>query len=135
MKNRSITSEIKKVIAILQNLDGKKIWNLSCIISGMGILNAHVEDASKMVLKMEKKSLMDFVQKMSPEEYKAKIGASPSQAQPAANAQTQPIAEAKAGVEDQIKKLDELEKAIEQEKNALIKDSTAKKGKKVAKNK
>ncbi|HLC31186.1 MAG TPA: hypothetical protein VJK51_00825 [Candidatus Nanoarchaeia archaeon] len=64
MKNRNITEDIKKVIAILQTLDGKKIWNLNCVLSGMGILRAHVDDASKTVLKMEKVSLTDIMKKL-----------------------------------------------------------------------
>jgi len=64
MKNRSITEEIKKIIAILQTVNGKKIWNLNCVLSGMSILKAHVDDESQTVLKMEKASIMDYVQKM-----------------------------------------------------------------------
>ncbi len=64
MKNRSMTEDIKKIIAIIQNINGKKIWNLSCILSGMEILRAHVEDESKTVLKMEKSSMMDLIKKM-----------------------------------------------------------------------
>lgn len=117
MKNRSITSEIKKIIAIIQNIDGKKIWNLSCVLSGMEILNAHVEDNSKTVLKMEKKSLLDFVQKMSPEELKEKI-------------QTKQSKVPKKEIKVQIEKLNELEQAIEKEKDALVKSEKSSKAKK-----
>ena len=61
MKNRSITEEIKKIIAIVQNIEGKKIWNLNCVLSGLEILRAHVEDDSKTILKMEKASILDFI--------------------------------------------------------------------------
>jgi len=71
MKNRSITEDIKKIIAILQMVDGKRIWNLNCILSGMGILRAHVEDESESVLKMEKLNMMDFVKKMPADQLKA----------------------------------------------------------------
>jgi len=64
MKNRSITEEIKKIIAILQTIDGKKIWNLNCVLSGMSILKAHIDDDSQTVLKLEKASIMDYVKKM-----------------------------------------------------------------------
>lgn len=64
MKNRSITEEIKKIIAIVQTIEGKKIWNLNCVLSGMGILKAHVDDESKTVLKMEKSSIMDYLKKV-----------------------------------------------------------------------
>jgi len=111
MKNRNITENIKKIIAIIQNIGSKKIWNLSCVLSGMGILNAHVEDSSKTVLKMEKKNLLDFVQKMSPEQFKEKI--QPTGAETPAE-----------DVDAQIKKLDDLEKAIEKEKEELEKKSS-----------
>lgn len=122
MKNRSITEEIKKIIAILQNIDGKKIWNLSCVLSGMGILNAHVEDETRTVLKMEKKSLMDFVQKMSPEQYKAKMNAG----------KDEPAAEENNN-EEKMKKLVDLEKAIEKEKETLLKEEKKANSKKVVK--
>jgi len=64
MKNRSITEEIKKIIAILQTVDGKKIWNLNCVLSGMNILKAHIDDDSQTVLKMEKSSIMDYIKRM-----------------------------------------------------------------------
>lgn len=106
MKNRNITDEIKKIIAILQNIDGKKIWNLNCVLSGMGILTAHVEDESKTVLKMEKKSLIDYMQKVSPQQLMQKQKPS-----------------TKKEVDAQIKKLDELESAIEKEKEELMKST------------
>lgn len=64
MKNRNITADIKKIIAIVQTIEGKKIWNLSCVLSGMNILKAHVDDSSKTVLKMEKSSIMDYISKI-----------------------------------------------------------------------
>jgi len=112
MKNRNITEAIKKVIAIIQNLDGKKIWNLSCVLSGMGILNAHIEDSSKTVLKMEKKNLLDFIQKVNPADLKSNI----SLAKDSKEISTKDVA-------SQIKKLDELEQAIEKQKEELEKQS------------
>ncbi len=64
MKNRNMTEEIKKMIAVIQNVDGKKIWNVSCVLSGMEVLKAHVEDKSQTVLKMEKSSVMDLMKKL-----------------------------------------------------------------------
>ncbi len=64
MHNRSITQEIRKMIAVVQSIKGKKIWNVNCVLSGMDILRAHVEDDSKTILKMEKNSIMDYVKKM-----------------------------------------------------------------------
>ena len=64
MKNRSITEEIKKIMAVVQTINGKKVWNLNCVLSGMGILKAHVDDESQTVLKMEKASFLDYVKKL-----------------------------------------------------------------------
>lgn len=64
MKNRNITEEVKKIIAVLQNVDGKTLWNLNCVLSGMEILRAHVDDETQSVLKMEKFSMMDIMKKV-----------------------------------------------------------------------
>ncbi|MEK6898769.1 MAG: hypothetical protein AABW79_01595 [Nanoarchaeota archaeon] len=64
MRNRNITSNIKKMIAVIQNVKGKKVWSVSCILSGMDIIKAHIEDESQTVLKLEKSSLFDYIQKM-----------------------------------------------------------------------
>ena len=64
MKNRSITENIKKCVAVIQMIDGKKLWILNCILSGMEILKAHIEDESKTVLKMEKANMLDYVKKI-----------------------------------------------------------------------
>lgn len=64
MKNRNITSSIKKMIAVVQNVKGKKVWSVNCILSGMDIVKAHIEDDSKTVLKLEKASLFDYLQKI-----------------------------------------------------------------------
>lgn len=124
MKNRSITEEIKKIIAILQTVDGKKIWNLNCILSGMELLRVHVEDESKSILKMEKFSMLDFVKKMSPEQLKGAIQ------QQQGNAKASP-ADIKAAAGEKLKKLDELEKQIEKEKETLQKDIKVKESKQV----
>ncbi len=99
MKNRSITEDIKKIIAILQKLDGKLIWNLNCVLSGMGILRAHVEDETKTILKMEKVSILDYMKKVSLPNIKHPEGA-----------------ETSADPKEKLKKLKELEAAIEKEK-------------------
>jgi len=65
MKNRTVTEKIKKIVAILHILDEKVIWNLQCILDGLGILNVHVDDSDQSVLKFEKHSLLDLV-KVSP---------------------------------------------------------------------
>ncbi len=63
MKNHTVTQNIKKIIAVVQNLDGKNIWSLSCITDGLGLIQVHLDDATENILKFEKRSLFDFVKK------------------------------------------------------------------------
>lgn len=104
MKNRNITEEIKKIIAVLQTVHGKKVWNVNCVLSGMEILKVHVEDASQTILKMEKSSFTDLVKKI-----------------PSQQLQLNPNHEESTDVIDQIKKLNQLETQIKKEKNNLKK--------------
>jgi hypothetical protein len=128
MKNRNITEEVKKIIAILQTVDGKKIWNLNCILSGMELLRVHIEDDSKSILKMEKFSMLDFVKKMSPEQLKGVI----QQQGAGAGKGKASSADIKVAAGEKLKKLDELEKQIEKEKENLQKDiSPIKESKKI----
>ena len=64
MKNNSITSKLQKIIAILQNIDGKLIWNLNCITTDMGIIKVHLDDDNHSILKFEKINLFDAVKKL-----------------------------------------------------------------------
>src|SRR3989344_966797 len=64
MKNRGISESIRKIIAVIQNIDGKRIWNLNCILTGMEILKSNIEDDSQTVLKIEKSSILDIMQKL-----------------------------------------------------------------------
>lgn len=117
MKNRSITEEIKKVIAVLQCIGGKKIWNVSCILSGMEILRAHVEDESETVLKMERTSMMDIMKAVP----KSQLLAMQGKAGRAGAASL-----SKADVKTELDKLNKLEEAIEKEKKELEKISEGK---------
>lgn len=110
MKNRSITEEIKKIIAILQTVDGKKVWNLNCVLSGMGILKAHVDDESQTVLKMEKASILDYVKKMP-------AGLSALKGMPGAQEEgDEKGAESEKEMKDKLNTLNKLEEEIESEK-------------------
>ena len=64
MKNRTITDNIKKIIAVLQIVDGKTIWNLNCITDNLNVLQVHIDDADKTILKFMKYSIMDLVKTM-----------------------------------------------------------------------
>lgn len=129
MKNRSITEEIKKMIAVLQNVEGKKIWNINCILSGMGILKVHIDDDSKTILRMDKISMVDLMKKMP--------GGAGGMAMPqqtgAPQVQVLQKGKGKSELKEQIKKLDMIEKEIEREKKALKKESKSSKGKKAKK--
>ncbi len=115
MKNRNMTEEIKKIIAVIQNVKGKKIWNINSILSGMEILKAHIEDESQTVLKMEKTSFSDIMKKIPIEKMQT----------PAAEEVQEPQSEEEK--EDQIKKLEKLEEEIEKEKQRLKKTPALKK--------
>jgi hypothetical protein len=128
MKNRNITDELKKIIAVVQTVDGRKIWNLNCMLSGMGILNAHVEDNSRSVLRMEKKSFMDIVRKLPMEEIKKQMAAAQG-----ANVQKNPVQEQgndeeeeesqaiPAANDEQKAQIEKAIAAIEKEKAAIVK--------------
>ena len=64
MKNNMVTTKLQKIIAILQNLDGKLVWNLNCITTDMGVIKVHVDDQSHSVLKFEKINLFDIVKRL-----------------------------------------------------------------------
>ncbi len=61
MHNRDMTYEIEKILAILNVMDNRAVWNCTSFLKGLGLLQAHVEDQSQSVLFMEKKSLLDMM--------------------------------------------------------------------------
>jgi hypothetical protein len=137
MKNRSITDEIKKIIAIVQTVDGKKIWNLNCVLSGMGILKAHVDDDSQTVLKMEKISLSDIMKKITPEQLAAlqRGKVQPGEPQKEEKEESEEVGEesqeepkeTNLDAEEKLKKLNQLEEAIEKEKALIQREAGEKK--------
>lgn len=64
MKNRTVTEKIRKMIAILHTLDNRPVWNLQCILDGLGILLVHIDDSDQTVLKFERHSLMDLIKQV-----------------------------------------------------------------------
>lgn len=104
MKNRSISQEIKKMIAVLQCINGKKIWNVNCVLSGMEILKSHIEDESETVLKLEKISMMDIMKKIPTQEL--------MQQKPSS----------KKDIQIELQKLDKIEEELEKEKSKLNKE-------------
>ena len=92
MHNRGISEDIKKMIAVLQTIDGKKIWNINCVLTGMELLRSKIEDESKSVLKIEKSSLMDIMKKIP--------------------TQTATMPTTAKSMKDELKKLDSIETEI-----------------------
>jgi hypothetical protein len=103
MHNRGISEKIMKIIAVIQNIDGKKIWNLNCVLTGMGILKSHVDDTSETVLKIEKQSLFDIIKHL------------PMDKTMAPQTELKP----QEDISQQIKDLDKLQEEINAEKEKL----------------
>jgi len=64
MKNQGITYNIHKIIAVIQNIEGKKVWILNCITSDMGLIKADIDDTTGNILKFEKINLFDSIRKL-----------------------------------------------------------------------
>ena len=123
MKNRSMTSEVKKIIAVLQNIKGKKIWSLNCLLSGMEILKAHVEDSSKTVLKMEKNSLIDLMKRIPGAQGLGLQSGEQKQKNGEESEKGEKVTLSDDEMKVELKKLEQLEKAIAKEKDQLKKQS------------
>lgn len=63
LNNRKLGNPLK-IIAVLQKNEGKQIWNLNCVLPGMELLRVHINTEDGDILKFEKKSMFDFVQKV-----------------------------------------------------------------------
>ena len=59
----SIKSKLEEIIAVLQTIEGKTIWNLTCMCEGLVIINIHVDALSGDLTKFEKRNLLDFIKK------------------------------------------------------------------------
>lgn len=64
MEKEEIQNKITKIIAILQKHEDKQIWNLTCMMEGFGMLQAHINSETGEILKFEKRSMFDFVKKV-----------------------------------------------------------------------
>jgi len=145
MKNRNMTEEIKKMIAVVQNIDGKKIWNINCVLSGMEILKAHIEDESQTVLKMERISIMDVMKKLPMNMLPAGMTNKVKGLKEAAGLADKAVAKGDSGEsgednggeedsveggnDDRIKQLEKIKQAIEQEEESYKKSFSKKKKK------
>ncbi len=119
MKNRSITEDIKKIIAVIQNIGGKKVWNINSVLSGMDILKAHIDDASKTILKMEKTSFVDIMKRIPMDQMQQMSNIK----SPVEKEENKPVEEQNENQAiSELEKLDKLEEAIQKEKSRLKKE-------------
>lgn len=119
MKNRNITENIKKIIAVIQNVKGKIIWNLNCVLSGMELLRAHVEDKSKSVLKMEKVSMMELMKQIPPEQMQKLRGKAQARKQKGGLSEGAVSMGTKPSKKEKIEKLEKLKEAIDAEEKRI----------------
>lgn len=68
--DNNIKSKLQKIIAILQNYNGPEtknkktqVWNLTCILDSLIIINIIINSKTGEVLKFEKRSLSDMFKK------------------------------------------------------------------------
>jgi hypothetical protein len=66
LKN-NIKNTLDEAIAVIQVLDNKLVWHITCICSTFVIVTVIIEAKSKKILKFDKKSLMDFASIRKPE--------------------------------------------------------------------
>lgn len=59
-----VKTEIQKIIAILQVLDGKQIWNLTCMAGMFDIFMVHIDSETGKVIKNEKCNINKFLRQM-----------------------------------------------------------------------
>ena len=60
IKKQKITSEISKIIAILQKQEKKQIWNIVVVFSSFSLLKLHIDMQGKMIYD-EKESVMNWM--------------------------------------------------------------------------
>jgi hypothetical protein len=61
--NNNIQAKLNKIIAVLQKYNEKQIWNLTCMLDQLIILNIHIDSETGEVLKFERKSMMDMIKR------------------------------------------------------------------------
>jgi len=61
--DQGVHSKFHKIIAVLQNYQDKQIWNLTCMLDELIILNILIDCNSGEIIKFEKKSIMSFIKR------------------------------------------------------------------------
>jgi len=63
----NISANLHKIIAVLQkykhNDEDKQVWNLTCMLENLIVLNILINAQTGEILKFERKSMMDFIKK------------------------------------------------------------------------
>ena len=67
LEKNKVTNKLEEIIAVIQMLDGKLAWNLTCMCEGFTIITVQIDALSAKIIKFEKKNLMDFVSVKKPE--------------------------------------------------------------------
>ena len=60
----NIKSKFQKIIAVLQKHESIQVWNLTCILEGLIILNILIDSETEEIVKFDRKSMADFVRKV-----------------------------------------------------------------------
>ena len=58
--DNNIKNALEEVIAVLQCMNWKIVWNLTCICSSLSIVNSQIDPFTGKIIKLEKKNLLDF---------------------------------------------------------------------------
>jgi hypothetical protein len=61
--DEGINATINKIIAVLQNHEGKLTWNLTCMLDQLIIIHALIDAKTGEIVKFERKNMMDFIKK------------------------------------------------------------------------
>ena len=61
--DKGISAKFNKIIAVLQNYEDKEIWNLTCMLDQLIILNILIDIETGKIIKFERKSMMDLIKK------------------------------------------------------------------------
>ncbi len=59
----NIKQKFHKIIAVLQNHEQQEVWNLTCMLDGLVILNILINTETGQTIKFERKSMADFIKK------------------------------------------------------------------------
>ena len=61
--DNGISAKFHKIIAVLQKHQDKQIWNLTCMLEGLIILNILIDSQTGEIIKFDRKSMMDMIKK------------------------------------------------------------------------